>query len=778
MTTRAREGAPPVDPAPGPRGEASFPWTCLVVLGLALALVRLPHAPEPGLDPSYWQVLVQAHRAGLRFGPEVAYTYGPLGFLCSPFASDGVPALAMLWRTLGVLALAATLVALSRPLPPLRRGLLWAALVALCSDELALLVCGALLVVGWLLPPRRAPAWQLVVATLWLALFAHVKLTLLLQATCGVGIASAAWLLRGDRRRALGVPAGFVAAFVAAWALAGQSLGDLPTYLLHGWQISSGYDRAMGVNHVPWHVWTAGHVVLGLLASSAGLALRGAEGRRRPPVVLYLAAVCFMAWKHGFVRADGHVAGFFVTTLLLSLALPPHLGRTRLLDACALACLTGLALFDGPQVLRLPGAVSERLSAGATAVASLGRYGDELAAREELVRAAQRRPDLQELVGRGTIDMLGFQQSVLLMNGLEHRPRPVFQGYAAYTPALLRLNQAFFRSPRAPEFVLARLETIDGRFPTQDDALVLAELRLRYDVVHQTLEDALLRRRAAAPAGELERELVFERRVAPGEEVHLPAERDVALWLQVDARPTLRGRLRTLAASEARLELVVTGHDGRSRSHRLIPAMASEGFLVQPLIGQQMELNAFLRGVGLSWVRSFRIEASRKRRTSWGSFTVCVSRLPQLRMEASDFASELVELGVTDVPPAELHSEAPIEVLLEDGRPVLQVHAPGRVVLRRRGARRLTGWFGLRRAIAAPCDGVEFVVRLARGDGGEEVLWRRHLDPLGVSSEAGPQPLDVLLPEGDHDVVLETRPGPAGDTSFDWSYWGQLRLER
>lgn len=106
------------------------------------------------------------------------------------------------------------------------------------------------------------------------------------------------------------------------------------------------------------------------------------------------------------------------------------------------------------------------------------------------------------------------------------------------------------------------------------------------------------------------------------------------------------------------------------------------------------------------------------------------------------------------------------------------VRLPAPPVLRRRGARRLTGWFGLRRAIAAPCDGVEFVVRLARGDGGEEVLWRRHLDPLGVSSEAGPQPLDVLLPEGDHDVVLETRPGPAGDTSFDWSYWGQLRLER
>src|SRR3954452_14056709 len=68
------------------RPEPKLPrigWPVLsVALLVALACLRFPHAPmTTGLDESWSAVLIHAHDHGLQFGQDVAFTYGPLGFL-------------------------------------------------------------------------------------------------------------------------------------------------------------------------------------------------------------------------------------------------------------------------------------------------------------------------------------------------------------------------------------------------------------------------------------------------------------------------------------------------------------------------------------------------------------------------------------------------------------------------------------------------------------------------------------------------------------------------
>lgn len=589
----------------------------LATLLLAMAFFELPGPVAPGLDPSHAVVLVHAHRHGLQFGPEVSFTYGPLGFLRAQHAHGDLPAALLAWRTAGMLALAATLVALVAPLPRARRALLGVALIAFWNDENTAVVCATLLVVAWLLPARPRPWWQVGVAVAWLAVLSHIKLTHLAHALCGIGVAAVTLAARGDGRRAVAVLGTFAAAFVAIWLAAGQALTNLPTYLHQGWHIASGFSRGMGVNELSWHVWLAGQVVVGALVLAG---LSAARRRATWPALAFLFAAWFMVWKHGFTRADGHVVGFFVTTLLLSLALPPHLGARRWtwLDACPLLCVVGLASFDASIVGRLPRVVGERLSSGARALLRPEVRDDG--------RSGLDRPDLRAAIGRGTVDLLGWDQALVLANDLEYTPRPVFQSYSAYSGPLLRQNLAFFRSERAPGFVIARLQSIDGRFPTQDDGLVLAELPRRYEPLSWTSHDILLRRRGGDRGPET-RELLLDRAVELGEEVTLPATRDRALWLRVEVEPTLRGRLRTLLVNEGRLNLVVTDDAGTTREHRLIPAMAEEGFVIQPLIEQQSELNAFLRGGGLRWVRSVRIAAPGRYRRCWGGVRLRLERL-------------------------------------------------------------------------------------------------------------------------------------------------------
>lgn len=776
----------PVEDAVDPPRRWRFLPPVLIALGLWLAFIEMPMAPEPGLDPSWHLVLIHAHRAGLQFGPEVAFTYGPLGFLASRFSFDGIPPTRLAWELAGKLALAMTFVALSRGLSVGRRALLVLALlfVALQSFENVLTLCATLTVVTWLLP-REARPWQNVAALAWLVLLSHMKFTFLAQVLAGVAITTATMVARGERRRALAVAGGFAAGYLVAWSLSGQALLNLPSYLRYGWEISAGYTGAMSATTVTKSIFLTGGTIFALVALALGTALWSRADRSFTwPAVAYLLVACFLSWKHAFTRADGHVLGFFNNTLLLALAVRPALESRRWswFDACPALCLVGFGLFDVTPLTCSPRALLDRWAASSSELLAPAAASAARAERERVRRDAEARPELAAIVGRGTFDLLGHDQIQVLMNDLAYRPRPIFQSYSVYTPALLRHNLRFFQSERAPEFLLARLQTVDGRLAAQDDSLVLAELRRRYDVEVCTDDSALLRRKPVQPSSiDQPRELLTALTVKMGETVTLPERRDGALWLRARFVPTLRGRWRGAVGQPVKLRIMVTTDAGEERAFRLIPDIAAEGFIVQPLLDEQHDLNSLLRGRGVRWIRSFRFEPASAAR-HWSEVEVELFRLPELALTPIAPYEDLVEGGFLDVAPEAIHSDTRVERLVEDGRRALQIHAPGELVLRHpAGGRRLTGWYGLRRAVTAPGrtgDGVEFVVRLKHADGRVEEVWRSWLDPFQREADRGPRPLDLELPAGDYEVVLATTPGAAGDTSYDWSYWSEVRLSR
>src|SRR5438105_11802913 len=127
---------------------------------LALLLFQFPLPAKPGVDPSWSMVLVYAHRHGLQFGRDVAFTYGPYGFLISRFYYDGVPLVKILWESVGKLALAATLVAMAASTfnSWFRFGLFYLGLVfaAKISSDIVIFLCIPLLALCWLFPPSRS----------------------------------------------------------------------------------------------------------------------------------------------------------------------------------------------------------------------------------------------------------------------------------------------------------------------------------------------------------------------------------------------------------------------------------------------------------------------------------------------------------------------------------------------------------------------------------------------------------------------------------------------
>ena len=95
--------------------------------------------------------------------------------------------------------------------------------------------------------------------------------------------------------------------------------------------------------------------------------------------------------------------------------------------------------------------------------------------------------------------------------------------------------------------------------------------------------------------------------------------------------------------------------------------------------------------------------------------------------------------------------------------------------------RRIAASFGISDGAVSPkgsTDGVEFTITAVTADKNEVVLYRRFLDPASHVDDQGPQSIsvDVDVPAR-AEIIFRTLPGPKGNRSFDWSYWGEIVLE-
>ena len=180
------------------------------------------------------------------------------------------------------------------------------------------------------------------------------------------------------------------------------------------------------------------------------------------------------------------------------------------------------------------------------------------------------------------MDLLGISQGALFANDLAWTPRPAFQSYVAYTPALLRANAEFLEGPGAPRFLLLE-SRYHRRAPPEHGGHAraaghVARLPLRARGARATCCSS-----APGPA---------ERR--PAREVQIDAEVPFDEWIEIGGTPgsahllqleferTLKGALLDFLLRPPPLFMDIEDSRGQSQRFRVIPAMMAAGVFVQP----------------------------------------------------------------------------------------------------------------------------------------------------------------------------------------------------
>jgi hypothetical protein len=581
-----------------------------MALLVALLCLRIPQMslttaqrnPATGIDDSWGGVLIYAHAHGLQFGTNIVFTYGPLGIFSVSGFSPAMALPRMLYEVLLCYGVAAGLCLLAWRMTIgwrtilLSFFLLIAAPIHWGGDDLLIavgLLCWGLLC--WLESGRRLKIFAFCLVSM-AAVCALIKFTLLVVASMTILALACDVALRGRRRLAAGMMAGFVLVYLAGWICLGQSLSGLGPYLRNSLVISSGYNQAMGLEDFSW---TAGFMIAAAALAAATIrvmtaTLPGADHLRlrRGLLLAWLAGLLFLEWKYGFVRADGdHVCSFlgFVPVVALTLAALPAAARRAVLwqRAAALGCVVLAVIFLLHVVPGFPGKVCQltlgRVSRNAVTLLRPGNYVREKTDAYLEEQGQNQLPKCRALIGRGTTDVFGQNQMFALFNELNYRPRPVFQSYSAYNRPLMELNNRFYDSTNSPEFVLFDLLPIDTRFPPLEDAFVLRNLLINYGLAGEEGDFLLLHRRQAASA---QLTLVREGDVSPDGVIPLGDFGDANLWMEISVQPTWPGKVRQMLYKPAQVLLGVwSGTPASPGKTFLAPSpMLAAGFLASPMV--------------------------------------------------------------------------------------------------------------------------------------------------------------------------------------------------
>jgi hypothetical protein len=414
-----------------------------------------------------------------------------------------------------------------------------------------------------------------------------------------------------------------VSSFLVGWILCHQSLRQLPTYLVQSLDIASGYSEAMSFEVYSNQPYLVLAIASFVLFSFVWLPATTSERQqfwtlRFWSIASAIAVAIALTWKHAFVRADAfHVPGFLwilaSLTFLCPVFIPLYDWRAPL-RVCALSGCGFLSLFGffgialGSEGVSLTRSVPRNIRNHLTYIFLPGTTKLKLEANRQELATQFALPKMKARIGKDTVDIFSHHQGVLFLNDLNWSPRPVLHGYSTYTQKLLALNAEFFRSSQAPQFVILKLDTIDGRFPTADDGLALKEILSCYRPLFDERGYLLMERVSVAEKPEPSKVVEFVSRF--DESIELNAKPGSYQTMGLRVRLSTRGRLQKLFYQAPKLYIELTMSDGTSKSFRLVPAMVEQGVLLNPLLRNTNDLEDFLEGRQAIHVEQIRIHRS------------------------------------------------------------------------------------------------------------------------------------------------------------------------
>jgi len=747
--------------------------------------------PDAGLDSSWVAMANEAFAKNWKWGRDVAFTYGPFGFLVLRQFHPATWVLQSIFWIATSLIFSGILWKSFRQLPIIFSAILtWLFLLCVIGTgdlffySLPLIVC-----VNYRFRAGiRKNYLSYFVAVLSgcgaLIKFSYAPLPLAFYFLLD------AYNLLKERKASYLTPT-FLFTVLIGFVAAGQSLGDFPEWLRLSLAISSGYGVAMQTSGY-WREVALFAMAAILYLSCSFFLSEGKVISLKNSLFLACNVLCFMILqKAAFVRHDSHGLSAWNVLLTCSVFYFAHLWKDHRriiarLFLCALLTLN-FSLYFVWHNKYFPSSLYSFCLKGPYEImtGNLGiireffqapkKYTDNQAT--EYVNTLGQIKEKNDLgFIEGTVDYISSHQMEVIANGLNYRPRPVFQSYSVYMPSLIDRHLQFFNSEKAPQNIIFGLDDIDSRYPGSSEGGSWPAFFTHYDPWDFVSNKLILKRR------EKPREVNFQN---IGKQILTfkqsldlsPYNRD-PIWMVVRFKENLFGTLARVLFKGPIIKAKAVLDTNRIEEFRIIPTISEKGQMASPLIRTGLDFAGLYFPESEPTSRRVKSISFDTSKLGKGLYSTISVELYSLKMgdsfeyQARPSLSVLFEAGNMMARLAKISGI--FEVRLENNRFIAYAHAASKLRLKLPiGVKKIQIGFGIQEGAwrgEGNTDGVCFKVESSSVPPKE--IFRQCLQPKTNENDRKEINREVDVQDGVDSLILSTE--CLDNCYWDWAYWTNL----
>ncbi len=749
------------------------------------------------LDPSWHAVLEYAALHHWQFGTQIVFTYGPLGYLAAPTSLGHMVSTRVAFAFFWSLVVSVTSLNLARRLPmPVRVAFIgWLIAFPLAEglDQTAFWVLAAATLL--ILSDSQRDRWQYPICLAAFILLALIKFSFFTAGAASVAVVGIYWASQRKFREATILAVAAPAAFVLAWKACDQPISNLGLWIHHGLQLESGYSAAMNLTPKSSVLLSAAAGLTLLAGGALALLIREKQKALACATALTLVQYSFLAWKEGFTRSGDWHAYVFLWYLPLGMAFyllrdgpstATHKPAWVLRGAFAASIVIALAGshfqipgFAWSQATNWP----RRLACRTAQIGQLlrGQPGGLFAeARKPSTVAVSKFEHACDVIGDGSVDVMNYLQQVAIVNNLNYRPRPVFQGFVAYTPELQTLNENFFEGAYRPQFVVLDQHATDHRFPTIEDSAAQNFVLNNYVPVARdgnflVLHQSTTERLALRPA--------YETIVRFGESIDLRPWSSAPLFISAEIEPSLPGHAATILYQPTPLSILVASGESEHR-YRLVASMAQKPFLISPILDSNYDVLNLLTAQSGKTVDRVTFEPPHVPWEFHDSFRVRLFTALDFPHAAKAVSPSRIFADVEDrvfwPMPTSVSSTGPARLAMIHGTAAVMVTAPSTIVLDiPSGATSFSGYFGFAPGNSGEmAKSVRIFIEVKDAQGRSVVKMDRTLDSASLSLDRNRFSFHVPVDSArDRTISLKTDSVPIRNDGSAASFWSNCRFD-
>lgn len=510
------------------------PLTLISFIGLGLIAITLtPFISYPiqsGLDPS-WIFFINkynyfAQNNPYKFGLDVFFTYGPLGFVFYP-NNGSLTYLAAMFIQLVFWILCILFLFVITTQTKFQRGgwlIILFSFLLLFPNNTNVFFLTFLLSVVLIIRDVQNNFYYLIAALLVTCIMIYAKFNIGILFSSILGTL---YVFLSIKRK-WQIKSRYTAAYLffycivlpAIYLFYTPSIKGLYQQFYYSFEIARGYSAAMSLENPPILLAVAVAYILVYIVATVYLFINGEEGYEAGFVFI---PGLFFSFKSGFVRPDAsHLPDFF-NFYIISIAvlfLITHKVRSRGIIGGTLiltSLLMGILFYRWslyPMILDSISSSINRLQNIPHEVYKIVK--NDVGVTQSIILDTR----IKQIVRNKEVIVMPHNLLIAYLNNYQLSPMPVLQNYAAFTDKLDKLDANFIEKSRRNQFILFEFDLLDKRNPFTDTPMLWQSILRWYDVKYHTDKFLLLERRSVPKPNKLIKiQTVY---ASKNDEIHIP----------------------------------------------------------------------------------------------------------------------------------------------------------------------------------------------------------------------------------------------------------------